>query len=121
VNEAEGLVCPDPARLLECLRGQERARKPGPFMATCRHRVWRALDEEEYRRQAIEVAERFAEPGRRCVGMAVVKGGSVVITWNDDRVERWTPVGKRYVVEHWFPAAQVPVATPVLGNAERTD
>src|SRR5262245_11329097 len=37
------------------------------------------------------------EPQRRSVGMAVVKGGSVVITFGDDRVERWTPVGKRYV------------------------
>jgi hypothetical protein len=51
-------------------------------------------------------------------GMAEVKGGSVVITFNDNRVERWTPVGKRYVVEHWFPASQVPVTTPVLGIAE---
>jgi hypothetical protein len=59
------------------------------------------------------------EPRRRCVGMAVVRGGSVVITFGDDRVERWTPVGARYVVEHWFPASQVPVATPVLGIAQR--
>jgi hypothetical protein len=59
------------------------------------------------------------EPQRRCVGMAVVKGGSAVITFGDDRVERWTPVGKKYVVEHWFPASQVPVTTPVLGIAER--
>ena len=58
------------------------------------------------------------EPRRRSNGMAEVKGGSVVITFNDNRVERWTPVGKRYVVEHWFPASQVPVTTPVLGIAE---
>lgn len=58
------------------------------------------------------------EPQRRSGGMAVVKGGSVVITWNDNRVERWTPVGKRWVVEHWFPASQVPVVPPVLGIAE---
>jgi hypothetical protein len=59
------------------------------------------------------------EPRRRSNGMAEVKGGSVVITFNDNRLERWTPVGKRYVVEHWFPASQVPVTTPVLGIAER--
>src|SRR4051794_4933976 len=57
------------------------------------------------------------EPRRRCVGMAVVKAGSVVMTFGDDRVERWTPVGERYVVEHWFPASRVPVTTPVLGIA----
>jgi hypothetical protein len=58
------------------------------------------------------------EPRRRSNGMAEVKGGSLVITFNDNRVERWTPVGKRYVVEHWFPASQVPVVSPVLGIAE---
>jgi hypothetical protein len=58
------------------------------------------------------------EPWRTANGMAEVKGGSVVIGFYDNRIERWTPVGKRYVVEHWFPAAQVPVTTPVLGIAE---
>ncbi len=62
------------------------------------------------------------EPQRNSVGMAVVQGGAVVITTGGaggERVERWTPVGKRYVVEHWFPANQVPVVSPVLGIAER--
>jgi len=59
------------------------------------------------------------EPKRRCVGMAEAKGATVVITFGDDRIERWTPIGKRYVVEHWFPASRLPVATPVVGIAER--
>ena len=59
------------------------------------------------------------EPQRRSSGMAVAKEGSVVITFNDDRVERWTPVGKRFVVEHWFPGSRLPTVTPVLGIAER--
>ncbi|HEV3080952.1 MAG TPA: hypothetical protein VGY66_14275 [Gemmataceae bacterium] len=58
------------------------------------------------------------EPGRRSNGMAEVKGGALVITFNDNRIERWSPVGRRYVVEHWFPASQVPVVSPVLGIAE---
>jgi hypothetical protein len=58
------------------------------------------------------------EPQRASNGMAEVKGGSVVIAFQDDRIERWTPVGKRYVVEHWFPASRLPVTTPVLGIAE---
>jgi hypothetical protein len=41
-----------------------------------------------------------------------------VIVCDDDRVERWTAVGQRMVVEHWFPAAQFPSGTPVLGIAE---
>jgi len=60
------------------------------------------------------------EPRRRSRGTVVVKRGSVVMTFNDNRVERWTRVGKRFVVEHWFPGSGSPTATPVLGIAERT-
>jgi hypothetical protein len=60
------------------------------------------------------------EPRRRSRGTVVVKGGSVVITFHDDRVERWTAVGKRFVVEHWFPGSSFPTTQPVLGIAERT-
>ncbi|MGI8978758.1 MAG: hypothetical protein ACR2FY_06000 [Pirellulaceae bacterium] len=59
------------------------------------------------------------ETQRRSTGMAVAKEGGVVITFHDDRVERWTPVGKRFVVEHWFPGSRLPTVTPVLGIAER--
>jgi hypothetical protein len=51
-------------------------------------------------------------------GKAQVIGGSIVITFNDDRIERWTLVGKRSVVEHWFPGSRLPASTPVLGIAE---
>ena len=60
------------------------------------------------------------EPRRKSRGTVAVKGGSVVITFNDDRVERWTSVGKRLVVEHWFPGSRFPTAPPVLGIADRT-
>src|SRR5262245_32266510 len=59
------------------------------------------------------------EPLRRARGKAEVSGNSVVLTFHDDRVERWTPVGQRFVVEHWFPGSQFPSAAPVLGIAER--
>jgi hypothetical protein len=59
------------------------------------------------------------EPQRRSMGKAEAKGCSIVITFYDDRIERWTAVGERYVVEHWFPASRLPVATPVVGIAER--
>jgi hypothetical protein len=58
------------------------------------------------------------EPLRTSTGKAEVKGGSLVIVFQDDRVERWTPVGERMVVEHWYPGAQFPAGTPVLGIAE---
>jgi hypothetical protein len=59
-----------------------------------------------------------AEPLRTSNGKVEVKGGSVVIVYQDDRVERWTPVGKRMVVEHWYPGARFPSGTPVLGIAD---
>ena len=49
----------------------------------------------------------------------VDKDGAIVITFDDDRTERWTPVGKRMVVEHWYLSAQYPCCKPVLGIAER--
>jgi hypothetical protein len=54
---------------------------------------------------------------RTASGKVAVKDGSFVIAYDDDRLERWTPVGKRMVVEHWYPSSQVPVVTPVLGIA----
>ena len=61
----------------------------------------------------------IAESQRISLGKAVVHDGSVVIVYEDDRIERWTPVGDRRVVEHWFPGSQFPTATPVFGIAER--
>jgi hypothetical protein len=59
------------------------------------------------------------EPRRRSNGTAQAQGGALVITFDDDRVERWTPVGTRFVVEHWFPGLRLPTTTAVLGIAER--
>lgn len=59
------------------------------------------------------------EPRRTSGGQAAVRGGSVVIVYDDERVERWTPVRQRAVVEHWFPASEFPSERPVLGIAER--
>jgi hypothetical protein len=59
------------------------------------------------------------EPLRRARGRAEISGNSVVLTFQDDRIERWTPVGQRFVVEHWFPGSQFPTASPVLGIGER--
>ena len=59
-----------------------------------------------------------AEPLRTSSGKVEIKDGSVVIVYQDDRVERWTPVGKRMVVEHWYPSARFPSGTPVRGIAD---
>jgi hypothetical protein len=43
----------------------------------------------------------------------------IVVVFRDDRVERWTPVGRRMVVERWATAAEYPAGKPGLGVAER--
>jgi hypothetical protein len=58
------------------------------------------------------------EPLRTSNGKVEIKDGSVVIVYQDDRVERWTAVGKRMVVEHWYPGARFPSGTPVVGIAD---
>jgi hypothetical protein len=32
---------------------------------------------------------------------------------------RWTAVGKRMVVKHWYPSSSYPCGKPVFGIAER--
>jgi hypothetical protein len=63
-------------------------------------------------------AASVAEPLRNSNGKVEVEDGRVVIVYQDDRAERWTPVGKRMVVEHWYPGARFPSGTPVLGIAD---
>ena len=61
------------------------------------------------------------EPNRTANAKVTPLQCGLLIVYNDDRVERWTPVGKRMVVEHWFPAAQFPNGAPVRGIADITD
>lgn len=60
-----------------------------------------------------------SEPNRTAAGRAELRGGEVVIAFEDDRVERWTVVGDRRVVEHFYPASEFPAGRRVLGIAER--
>jgi hypothetical protein len=62
-----------------------------------------------------------AEPLRSAGGRATLIGKAVLITSDDDRVERWTAVGRRVVVEHWFPASAFPNGTPVVGIGDRAE
>ena len=52
-------------------------------------------------------------------GRVKFNGKSVTITYRDERVERWTPVGNRMIVEHWCPATRIPKTALVLGIGER--
>src|SRR5215472_14809787 len=49
------------------------------------------------------------EPRRSAGGRVTAKDGSFVVACEDDRLERWTPVGQRMAVEHWYPGSRVPV------------
>jgi hypothetical protein len=44
--------------------------------------------------------------------------GYLIIRFSQDRAERWTAVGEKMVIEHWFPASRLPTQAPVLGIAE---
>jgi hypothetical protein len=59
------------------------------------------------------------EPLRKSSGKGMVRDGTIVIAFDDNRVERWKVEGKRFVVEHWFPGTQFPNGTPVRGIAKR--
>jgi hypothetical protein len=55
----------------------------------------------------------------RIAGKAVVNGGAVLMLFENGRVQRWSAVGQRQVVEHWFPESDFPAVAPgVLGIAD---
>jgi hypothetical protein len=56
---------------------------------------------------------------RSSEGTVSQQAGAILITFTDDRVERWTAVDKRMVVEHWSPAAAYPAGDKVVGIADR--
>ena len=60
-----------------------------------------------------------AEPLRQSTGTAIFQDGSFVVAFADDRTERWTAVGKKWVVEHWATSAAYPAGRPVVGIARR--
>ena len=62
-----------------------------------------------------------SEPARTSTGKVTAIQGTFLFVCEDGRVERWTPVGKRMVVEHWPSADQYPNGTPVRGIADITD
>ena len=79
----------------------------------------------EYANQITEVCEvqkdgtaTIVQPVRIAGGKAVVSGGSVVMIFDNGRVQRWTPAGKRFVVEHWLPGSSFSAKPDVLGIAE---
>jgi len=65
-----------------------------------------------------DATAEVSEPARSSGGKVTTIAGTALVVFDDDRVERWTKVGSRMVVEHWFPAAQFPNGTHVRGIAD---
>jgi hypothetical protein len=93
----------------------EQALPPGKWRVEFANGV---VERVEVRRDATATV---SEPARTSDGKVTPLQGAFLIVCDDDRVERWTPVGNRMVVEHWFPAAQFPAGNPVRGIADVTD
>ena len=70
--------------------------------------------------RTLDWSATVVEPGRTSNGRITVKDGSLLIVYDDDRVERLTPVGQRIIVEHWNPGAGLRSAPPVPGIATRS-
>ena len=67
-----------------------------------------------------EGTANVVELKRSCPGkVRHVANGVVELVFDDGRMEHWTKVGQRMVVEHWASSDQFPSGTPVLGIAER--
>ena len=64
----------------------------------------------------VNVAEsKRSSPGK----VRDTMNGVVVLAFDDDRIERWTKIGQRIVVEHWPSSDQFPGQPPVLGVGEK--
>lgn len=66
--------------------------------------------------QSVSVSSSNSKRSSR--GRMEVTKNECRIAFEDDRAERWTRVGDRVIVEHWFPASKSPKVQPVLGIGE---
>jgi hypothetical protein len=57
------------------------------------------------------------ESRRRSAGRVELRDGFTLVVYDDDRLERWTRVAHKAVVEHWYPATAYPAKAPVVGVA----
>jgi hypothetical protein len=82
----------------------------------------------EFANGAVEKAEikkdgtaTVSEPARSSGGKVTAVPGAFLFVCAGGRIERWTPIGKRMVVEHWASVDQMTNGAPVKGIADVTD
>jgi hypothetical protein len=111
VTEVEWVACTDPGPMLEFLRGRASDRKLRLFAVACCRRVWHLVTDERSR-QAVEVAEQFAEGHAKLRALNRAALLACVVP-QDPSYAVAPPYSAVYAIEHARRSALSTAANPV--------
>jgi hypothetical protein len=92
MTEAEWLACTDPLKMLEFLRCQASDRKLRLFACACCRRIWGFIKDERSR-NAVEVAERFADGLMTEEELAIARLAAETVVEATGQHSAWTATG----------------------------